>query len=178
MVVGDYFSCWMEAFPIPNLEASTVAEKLVDEMFLWYSTPEQLHSDQGRQFESQRMMEICKLQTNKTRNTPYHLQSDGLVEIFIRTMVAMLVSCPKDNPLDWEKHVRKVCMVYNTSVQASTGYTPFFLMFGRQARIPVDVMYGFQITKHSPQMSNTCTLSKQMSQALALARQHSLMKHV
>jgi len=53
----------------------------------------------------------------------------------------MLIPCAKDNPLDLETHVRKVCMVYNTSVQASIGYTPFFLMFGHQARIPVDVMY-------------------------------------
>jgi len=54
----------------------------------------------------------------------------------------MLTTCAKDNPLDWEKHVRKVCMAYNTSVLASTGYTPFFLIFGHQAHIPVDVMYG------------------------------------
>ena len=50
MVVGDYFSRWMEAIPVPNREATTVAEKLVDEVFLRFSPPEQLHSDQGRQF--------------------------------------------------------------------------------------------------------------------------------
>ena len=128
MVVADYFSRWMEAFPIPNQEASTVAEKLVDEIFLRFSAPEQLHSDQGRQFESQLMAEVCKLlQIHKTRTTPYHPQSDDLVERFNRTMLAMLSTCAKDNPLDWERHVRKVCMAYNTSVQASTGYTPFFL---------------------------------------------------
>ena len=53
MVVGDYFTRWMEALPIPNQEAETVANKLVDEVFLRYSVPEQLHSDQGRQFESE-----------------------------------------------------------------------------------------------------------------------------
>jgi len=47
MVVGDYFSCWMEAVPIPNQEVSTVADKLMDEVFMRFSTPEQLHSDQG-----------------------------------------------------------------------------------------------------------------------------------
>ena len=46
IVVGDYFSRWMEALPIPNQEASTVAEKLVDEVFLRFSPPEQLHTDQ------------------------------------------------------------------------------------------------------------------------------------
>jgi len=61
MVVGDYFSHWMEAIPIPNQEASTVAEKLIDEVFLHFSVPEQLRSDQGRQFESQLVSEVCKL---------------------------------------------------------------------------------------------------------------------
>jgi len=178
MVVADYFSRWMEAFPIPNQEASTVAEKLVDEIFLRFSAPEQLHSDQGRQFKSQLMAEVCKLlQIHKTRTTPYHPQSDGLVERFNRTMLAMLSTCAKGNPLDWERHVRKVCMAYNTSVQASTGYTPFFLMFGRQARIPVDVMYA--VPNSTPQSPNeyAATLGKQMGQAFTLARKHSLTKH-
>ena len=52
LVVGDYYSKCMEALPVPNQEAPTVAEKLVDEVFLRFSPPEQLHSDQGRQFES------------------------------------------------------------------------------------------------------------------------------
>ena len=51
----------MEAFPLPNQEAITVARKLVDEIFLRFSTPEQLHSDQGKQFEGQLLTEICKL---------------------------------------------------------------------------------------------------------------------
>ena len=111
--------------PVLNQETRTIAETLVDKVFLRFSAPEQLHSDQGRQFESQLLSEVCKLMhIHKTRTTPYHPQSDGLVERFNRTMLAMLATCAKDNPLDWEKHVRKVCMAYNTSVQASTGYTP------------------------------------------------------
>ena len=48
LVVSNYFTKWMEAFPMPNQEASTVATKLVDEVFCRFSMPEQLHSDQGR----------------------------------------------------------------------------------------------------------------------------------
>ena len=47
LVVADHFTHWVEAFPIPNQEASTVAVKLVDEIFLRFAVPEQLHSDQG-----------------------------------------------------------------------------------------------------------------------------------
>ena len=129
LVVGDYFTCWMEALPIPNQEATTVASKLVDEIFLRFSILEQLHSDQGAQFESQLMSEVCNLlHIHKTRTTPYHPQRDGLVERFNRTLLNMLGTCASDHPFNWEQYIRKVCI--------STGYTSFYLMFGRQARLP------------------------------------------
>ena len=91
----------MEALPVPNQEASKVAEKLVDEVFLRFSPPEQLHSDQGQQFESNLVMEVCKLlHINKTRTTPYHPQCDGLVERFNRTLLHMLATCTEDHPGD------------------------------------------------------------------------------
>ena len=179
MVVGDYFSRWREAIPIPNQKASTVADRLVDEVSMRFSAPEQLHSDQGWQFESQLLNEVCKLlHIHKTRTTPYHPQSDGLVERFNRTMLSMLATCAKNNPLDWETHIRKVCMAYNTSVQASTGYTPFFLMFGRQARIAADVMYGTPTSTNHSVNEYAATLRKQMDKAFGLARQHSLSKQL
>jgi len=79
LVIGDYFSHWMETLPIANQEATSVAEKLVDEVFLRFSPPEQLYSIQ----ESKLMMEVCKLlHIYKTRTTLYHPQCDGLVERF------------------------------------------------------------------------------------------------
>ena len=142
LVVGDYFTRWMEAYDIKNQEAATVAQKLVDEIFCRFSTPEQLHSDQGSQFESQLISEICKIMNiNKSHTTPYHPQGDGLVERFNRTLLDMLATTSHKHPLDWEEHIRKVCMAYNTSVQATTGYLPFYLMFGRKARLPVDIMF-------------------------------------
>ena len=84
----------MEAFPMPNQEASTVATKLVDEVFCRFIMPEQLHSDQGRQFESKVIEAICKiLHIRKTRTTPYHPQSDGQVERLNRTLLAILATC-------------------------------------------------------------------------------------
>ena len=151
LVVGDYFTKWVEAYAIPDQEARTVANKLVDEFFCRYSPPEQLHSDQGKQFESKLMKEICNiLKISKSRTTAYHPQCDGLVERFNRTLKHMLSTTLKDHPFDWEQRLRKVCMAYNTSVHSSTGYTPYYLLFGHEARLPLDLMYGTK--KPQPQL--------------------------
>ena len=84
LVAADYFSKWIEAYAIPNQEATTIARKLLDEMFCRFALPEKLHSDQGRQFEAEVTTQLCQfLQIEKTRTTPYHPQSDGLVERLI-----------------------------------------------------------------------------------------------
>ena len=117
----------VEVFAIPNQEAVTVAEKLVEEVFCRFSIPEQLHSDQGRQFEGKLMQDVCRLlHIDKTRTTAYHPQSDGLVERLNRTLLSMLAATVHEHPGDWDKKLRLVCMAYNTSVHQSTGFSPFF----------------------------------------------------
>ena len=86
---------------------------------------------------------MCKLlQIHKSRTTPYHPQWDGLVERFNQTLLDMLCTSIKQYHGTWEEHIQAVCMAYDTSVQPTTGFTPFYLMFSRQARIPIDVMFG------------------------------------
>ena len=71
LVAADYFTRWVEAYPIPNQDAITVARKLTDELFCIFSLPEQLHYDQGRQFESEILTHLCKfLHIDKTRTIP------------------------------------------------------------------------------------------------------------
>ena len=78
----------------------------------------------------------------KTRTTPYHPQSDSLVERFNRTLLDMLSTAVGERPFDWECHLCHLCLAYNTSVHLTTGYTPFYLMFGRRVAMPTDIMYG------------------------------------
>ena len=133
----------MEAILVPNQEASTVAEKLIVEVFLRFSPPEQLHSDQGCQSKSNLVREVCKLfHINDTSATPCHPQCDRLVEQFNHMLLNMLATSTEDHPEDWEQSIRKVWMAYNASVHPSTGFSIFYSMFGRQARLPVDQIYG------------------------------------
>ncbi len=166
LVVGDYFTRWIEAYAIPNQEATTVARKLTNEFFFRYSPPEQLHSDQGRQFEAELVAEACKiLGIQKTRTTAYHPQSDGMVERFNRTMLDMLATAAANHPFDWEDHLRPLCLAYNSSVHATTGFTPFYLMFGRQVRMPLDIVYGAPTAESTSQSEYAQALRKRLEDA-------------
>ena len=170
LVVSDYFTKWMEAFAIPNQEAVTVAE---EEVFCRFSIPEQLHSDQGRQFEGKLMQEVCKLlHIKKTRTTAYHPQSDGVVERLNRTLLSMLTATVHEHPGDWDKKLRLMCMAYNTSVHQSTGFSPFFLLFGCQARLPVDLAYGTAPMEEKTTQEYVRNLRQTLEKAYSTVRNH------
>ena len=172
LVAADYFTRWVEAYPIPSQEAVVVARRLVNEMFCRFSPPEQLHSDQGRQFESHLLAEVCRLLgIQKTRTTPYHPRSDGLVERWNRTLLQSLATSVEDHPENWDEFVRQICMAYNTSVHPTTGFTPFYLMFGQQAKLPVELMYGTPETETMPPSQYAMTLKASPGEAYARVRE-------
>ena len=141
LVVMDYFTKWPEAYPIPNQEATTVARVLVDEFFCRFGVPYELHSDQGRNFESKVFQECCNLLgIRKTRTTPLHPESDGMVERFNRTLGQELAKRCRDSQDDWDVNLPTILMSYRSAEHESTGYTPAQLMLGRDLRLPVDLM--------------------------------------
>ena len=107
----------------------------------------------------------------KTRTTPYHPQGDGLVERFNRTLLDMLATTCKANPIDWESYVRPVCYAYNTSVHISTKYTPHYLMFGREARLPVDLQFGLSFIDTVSPDQYTRQLQNRLSYAYRVTRE-------
>ncbi|CAI5640726.1 unnamed protein product [Oreochromis niloticus] len=143
LVAMDYFSKWPEAYAVPDQSAVTTARTLVDEMFTRFGVPEELHSDQGRNFESQVLGEVCRrLGVRKTRTTPLHPQSDGLVERFNRRLATQLAILTSQHQRDWDQHLPLVLWAYRTAVQESSQCTPAALMFGRELRTPVDLVFG------------------------------------
>ena len=178
LVASDCFTRWVEVYGIPNQEATTVAKKLVDEMFCRFSPPEQLHSDQGRQFESDLVKEICLLlQIRKTHTTPYHPQCNGMVERFNRTLLDMLATTVGNHQADWQHYIRKLCLAYNSSIHSTTGFSPFFLMFGRQVKLPIDLMYGTNQTEPGTTASFAQNLKKGLQEAYKLVREKCQVEH-
>ena len=138
LIAMDYFTKWPEAYPLPNQEATTVV--LVGEFFSRMGIPLEIHSDQGRNFESNVFHEICKLlHIKKTRTTPLHPQSDGMVERLNRTIEAQLAIFVSENQRDWDIYVPLLLMAYRSAVHKTTKCTPAELMFGRNLRLPIDL---------------------------------------
>uniref|UniRef100_A0A3P9KF51 Integrase catalytic domain-containing protein n=1 Tax=Oryzias latipes TaxID=8090 RepID=A0A3P9KF51_ORYLA len=143
IVAVDYFTKWPEAYAVPDQSAATTAERLVEEMFTRFGAPAELHSDQGRNFESQVFSEVCRrLGIQKTRTTPLHPQSDGLVERFNRTLATQLAILTSRHQRDWDRFLPLALWSYRTAVQESSQCTPAAIMFGRELRTPVDLVFG------------------------------------
>ncbi|CAK1590660.1 unnamed protein product [Parnassius mnemosyne] len=143
MVVMDYFTKWPEVFAISNQEASTVADKLVHEVFCRFGVPLEIHSDQGRNFESQIFQETCRVMgTQKTRTTSYHPQSDGMVERFNQTLERYLAKVVEKRQRDWDRHIQPFLLSYRSAVHESTSVTPAFANFGRELRLPAELITG------------------------------------
>lgn len=142
LVVCDYFSKYAWAFALPNHQAETVADTLVTEIFLVHGTSRIIHSDQGREFQSELVKELCRLlEVNQTRTTTYHPQSDGLVERMNRSLLNMLSKMCAGKTQDWDTHLPYVLSAYRSTPHASTGCSPNLLMFGREITLPVDLIY-------------------------------------
>ena len=133
-----------------------------------------IHSDQGRQYESQLFLEMCKvLHIKKTRTTPYHPQSDGMVERFNKTLVRMLKSYINNHQSDWDEHLPFLTMAYRSAEHETTGFSPNYLMLGREVSTPLDIMYEMPSSIRSiPENQWAWALKEKLEEAYRCVRNH------
>ena len=174
LVVSDYYTKWTESFPMPNMESETVAKLIVEEVITRFGVPSIIHSDQGSQYESKLFSDVCELLgIQKTHTTPYHPQSDGMVERFNKTLCNMLSAYVQDNHRDWDTHLPYVMMAYRSAIQETTGCTQNRLMLGREVTTPLDIMHGLPSTsKHIPSNQWAWHLQEQMEEAHKFVNGH------
>ena len=122
----------------------TIAETLVKEVVSHTS----VHSDQGRNFESSLLSEICRLLGVKmTCTTPLQPKSDDMVKRFNITLKAELSEFVDLNQRDWYEHVPLLMMAYQTVVHNTTGEPPAMTMMGRSLRLPISQFIGLPMEK-------------------------------
>ena len=138
LVLQDYLSRFLWAFAIPDKKTETVARTLVERFFPMVGAPGAFLSDRGKEFVGKcvtKLREIFGVEGFFT--TAYHPQSDGRVERANQTLQACLAKAVAQLGGCWEDHLGSVLYAYNASVHASMGFSPYYCMFGREARRPM-----------------------------------------
>ena len=142
LAIGDHFTKWYEAIPLPDQTAITSANALVDHWISRFGSAHSLHSDQGQNFESKLSEQLRQLpEMDKTRTTPFHPQSNAVIDRMNKTLHNMLAKCINEEQSNWSQQLPFVMMAYRSSVLESTGYTPQFLVFGQELSLHLDCMY-------------------------------------
>ena len=174
LVMMDYYTKWPEVFAVADQQALTVARALLY-FVSRHGIPQVLHSDQGRLFDNEVIREVCKmLGIQKVRTSSYHPEADGLVERMNRTILQMLSKYAAEQPTEWDLFIQPLVGAYRTAVQASTGFSPFALVYGRKASAPVDIALG---SGHQQQPSQYTAYYEKLRQAHRIARE-SVEEHV
>ena len=143
LVITDHFTRFAQAYPSKSQTAHATAKLLWDNFIVHYGFPEKFFSDQGRNFVSELIKDLCRIaKVEKIRTTPYHPQSNGQCERFNKTLCDMIGTLDTEDKADWKSHLSSLTHAYNCTQNASTGYCPYYLMFGRLPRLPIDVQFG------------------------------------
>ena len=172
LVIEDYFSKWVEVFPLERTAAPSVAQCVLNGWVSRFGCPYTILSDQGKEFESLLFKELNNvMQTTKLRTTAYHPRTDGMVERKNRTLIDILSKFATIEP-DWDIKLPLVLFAIRTSEHASTGFSPFLLTYGKEARIPWDIVYGAPTTQPLPQDEWVASRKKDMETIFQMVKQN------
>lgn len=135
----DYFTRYCEAIPVADIKAETVARAFVEQVVCRHGCPAKLLTDRGTNFMSEVFREVCKLlQIEKVHTASYAPSTNGMIERFHRTMKDMLSQYVERSQRNWDQVIPYILLAYRMTDHSATGYSPHFLLYGRECVLPVD----------------------------------------
>ena len=140
-VYWSLLTCFAQTFLTRYETAVTTAKILFDQFIAHYGFPCRLHSDQGHNFESAVIRELCQLANiDKSQTFLYHAPGNGMPERFNQTLMNMLGTLEENQKANWKAHLPPLVHAYNATRHESTGFKPHFLMFGRHRRLAIETL--------------------------------------
>ena len=173
LVLQDHFSKYVVAYVVKDQTARTAAETLRNGYFRLFGAPAYLVSDQGKAFTGHVITHLCELYgVQKLRTLPYHAQTNGQVERMNQMMIRMIGKLEEDRKACWLEHLPELLLAYNATHSAVTGYSPYYLLFGRRSRIPVDYLFPTLCdSPHQTKMEvSVAAMQKRLKEAFTVAR--------
>ncbi|UYV79514.1 hypothetical protein LAZ67_17002951, partial [Cordylochernes scorpioides] len=145
IVCTEYMTRFATTKAIPDAGAMEIARFIVEEIILRHGAPQQIITDRGTNFMSQIIKEINNLSgINHLKTTAYHPQTNGLTERLNKTLTDMLSMYVDVEQKNWDEVLPFVTFAYNTAKQETTGFSPFFLVHGREAETTLDTLLPYQ----------------------------------
>ena len=173
LVLQDHFSKYVVVYVVKDQTAHTATETLRIGYFGLFGAPAYLVSDQGKAFTGHVIMHLCELYgVQKLRTSPYHAQTNGQVERMNQTIIRMIGKLEEDRKACWLEHLPELLLAYNATCSAVTGYSPYYLLFGRRPRIPVDYLFPtLHDSPHQIKMEvSVVAMQKRLKEAFTVAR--------
>ena len=173
LVLQDHFSKYVVAYVVKDQTARTAAVTLRNGYFGLFGAPAYLVSDQGKAFTGHLITHLCELYgVHKLRTSPYHAQTNGQVERMNQTIIRMIGKLGEDKKARWSEHLPELLSAYNGTRSAVTGYSPYYLLFGRKNRMPVDCLFPTLCeSPHRTKMEvSVATMQKRLKEAFEVAR--------
>ncbi len=145
LVIVDHFTRFAQFYATKSKSSQAAAAKLWNEFLPTFGFPQRILHDQGGEWNSKMWAELHRYVGVKAVNTtPYHPEGDGITERVNRTAINMLKAIPENQKKRWKEQLPKLAFTYNSTIHKSTGFSPFYLMFGRQSKLPIDFMFGLE----------------------------------
>ncbi|CAF1481864.1 unnamed protein product [Rotaria sordida] len=142
LVIVDYFTRWVELFPLRTTTADVIANVVINEVFCRYGMPTFMLSDNGPQFIAELFAETCKLLGIRRKLTANYHPQTNMTERVNRTLKQQIRIYAQQNHKAWDEEIQKLAFAIRTSVNETTGETPAFLNFGRDLKLPLDLIFG------------------------------------
>ena len=173
LVLQDHFSKYVVAYVVKDQTACTATDTLRNGYFGLFSVPAYLISDQGKAFMGHIITHLCDLYgVQKLRTSPYHAQTNGQVEHMNQTIICMIGKLEEDMKACWSKHLPELLLAYNATHSAVTRYSPYYLLFGRRPRIPVDYLFPTlcDLPHQTKVEVSVAAMQKRLKEAFTVAR--------
>ena len=132
-----------QAYPSKTQTTFATAKLLWSNFIVHFGFPTKIISDQGYNFESRLIANLCQVAgVQKLRTSPYHPQTNGQCGWFNSTLLNMLGTLTPDQKKDWKTYVPAMVHAYNCTKNTATGFCPYYLLFGREPRLLIDMEFG------------------------------------
>jgi hypothetical protein len=178
----DHYTRFCDAILIAKQDTETIAREFVVRIITQYGVPKKLLTDRGANFTSALIKETCKLlKIQKLQTSSYHPQGNGICERMHKLLIDMLSHFVRKDAKDWDLFVPYAVMAYRSMPHCSTKYSPYYLVYGRDMRLPIEddwrPQLGDKALEESDYEEHVRMLAKRLHEANKIASEQSKLSH-